>query len=64
MIRLIANNQTMQANTVHLYVTGQPLMDMERQKLGIFRENSPKTGEKLGILRRLKKVGILGILGP
>ena len=32
----------MQANTVHLYVIGRPQMDMERQKLGIFRENSPK----------------------
>ena len=40
MVHLIANNQTMQANTVHLYLIGH--MDMERQKLGLFRENSPK----------------------
>ena len=34
--------QGLHANAVHLYVIGRPPTDIERQKLGIFRENSPK----------------------
>ena len=56
MVRLITNNQTMQTNTVHLYVIGWPQMDMERH-LGKTAQNRWKIWD---FKETEKKVGILG----